>query len=360
MLRTGYQEMDKILILGAGQMGTALTVPLCQNKQEVNLWGTEFDAEVLETMARTGQHIRLGIGLPRCVNLFSAPELEKACQNADFVVLAVASSAIRSVTQRLVPFIKDGMIIVNIAKGLEEDPRTGHIVTMVDVIESELSETLPGRNPIVTIGGPAIAKGVAEGVPTEAVLASKDLAAARHCQQILTTPVYRMKVTTDVTGVGLCAALKNAFAVAMGFCDGLEDKTGVRVKMHNAKAALLSEAVAELSTIVKAMGGKEKTVFGPAGIGDLYVTALGGRTCSFGKMIGGGMSTEQALEEMKNRHQTVETYPAAKAAYRLAETLSKNGKLNMGDLPLLTQVHAVLFEGKDAEAAVSDSFAALR
>lgn len=352
--------MGKILVLGAGDMGTALSVPLCQNKQEVNLWGTEFDAEVLETMARTGQHIRLGIALPGCVTLFSAAELEKACQNVEVVVLAIASSGTRSIMQRLVPFVKDGMIIVNAAKGLGEDSKTGNMLTMLDVIESELPEALRGKNPMVTVGGPSIAKGVAERVPTEVVFASKDLAAARHCQEVFTTPVYKMKITTDVIGVGLCAALKNVFAVAMGFCDGVEGKTDFRVKMHNLRAALLWEAVVELSKIVQTMGGKEETVLGPAGIGDLYVTALGGRTCLFGKMLGGGMSTEQALEEMKNRHQTVEAYPATKAVYKLAQMLSKNGKLNINDLPLLTQVYAVLFEGKDVEAAISDCFAALQ
>ncbi len=352
--------MDKILILGAGVMGTALSVPLCQNKQEVNLWGTEFDAEVLETMARTGQHIQLGIALPGCVTLFSAAELEKACQNVDVVVLAIASSGIRSIMQRLVPFVKDGMIIVNAAKGLGEDSKTGNMLTMLDVIESELPEALRGKNPMVTVGGPSIAKGVAERVPTEVVFASRDLAAARHCQEVFTTPVYKMKITTDVMGVGLCAALKNIFAVAMGFCDGVEGKADARLKMHNSKAALLLEAVVELSKIAQAMGGKEETVLGPAGIGDLYVTALGGRACIFGQMLGGGMSAEQALEEMKNRHQTVEAYPATKAGYKLAQMLSKNNKLDINELPLLTQIYAVLFEGKNVEASISDCFAALR
>ncbi len=352
--------MDKILILGAGVMGTALSVPLCQNKQEVNLWGTEFDAEVLETMARTGQHIQLGIALPGCVTLFSAAELEKACQNVDVVVLAIASSGIRSIMQRLVPFVKDGMIIVNAAKGLGEDSKTDNMLTMLDVIESELPEALRGKNPMVTVGGPSIAKGVAERVPTEVVFASRDLAAARHCQEVFTTPVYKMKITTDVIGVGLCAALKNIFAVAMGFCDGVEGKADARLKMHNSKAALLLEAVVELSKIAQAMGGKEETVLGPAGIGDLYVTALGGRACIFGQMLGGGMSTEQALEEMKNRHQTVEAYPATKAGYKLAQMLSKNNKLDINELPLLTQIYAVLFEGKNVEASISDCFATLR
>ena len=352
--------MGKILILGAGVMGTALSVPLCQNKHGVNLWGTEFDAEVLETIRRTGQHVRLGIPLPEGVTLLSAGELEKACQNVDIIVLAIASSAIKSITQKLVPFLKDGMIIVNAAKGLEEDPKTGNILTMLDIIESELPEALRGKNSTLTIAGPSIAKGVAEHVPTEVVFASRDLTAAQHCQKLFSTPVYKVQITTDVIGVGLCAGLKNVFAVAMGFCDGVESKAGVRAKMDNSKAALLLEAVAELSKIVRAMGGKEETALGLAGIGDLYVTALGGRTSMFGQMIGSGISPEQAVEKMKNKHLTVEAYPAAEVAYKLAQMLSRSGKLDMDNLPLLTQIYAVLFKGKDAEAAISDCFAALR
>jgi glycerol-3-phosphate dehydrogenase (NAD(P)+) len=352
--------MDKVLILGAGVMGTALSVPLCQNKHAVNLWGTEFDAEVLETMVTTRRHIHLDIPLPSEVTLFSARELEKAFQNVDIVLLAVASSAIRSVTRKLVPFVKDGMIIVNAAKGLEEDSRTGNVLTMPDVIESELPQVSRGENSLVTIAGPSIAKGVAERVPTEVVFASRDLTAARHCQRLFSTPVYKVQISSDAIGVGLCAGLKNVFAVAMGLCDGVENKAGARARMHNSKAALLSEAVVELSRIVQAMGGKKETALGLAGMGDLYVTALGGRTSMFGQMIGSGVSPDQALVEMKDRHLTVEAYPATESAYKLAQILSKSGKLDIDDLPLLTQIYEVLFNGKKAETAISDCFAALK
>jgi len=146
----------------------------------------------------------------------------------------------------------------------------------------------------------------------------------------------------------------------MGLCDGVQNKAGARARMHNSKAALLSEAVVELSRIVQAMGGKKETALGLAGMGDLYVTALGGRTSMFGQMIGSGVSPEQALAEMKDRHLTVEAYPATESAYKLAQILSKSSKLDVDNLPLLTQIYEVLFNGKDAEAAISDCFAALK
>ena len=118
-------------------------------------------------------------------------------------------------------------------------------------------------------------------------------------------------------------------------------------------------AVAELAKIVQAMGGREETVLGLAGGGDLYVTATGGRTRIFGEMLGSGMSPREALKEIKKRHLTVEAYPATKKGYRLAQALDKSGKLNINDLPLLKQIYAVLFEGKAAEAAIWDYFAAL-
>ena len=351
--------MAKILILGAGAMGTALTIPLCQDGREVNLWGTEFDTEVLEEMVQTRQHIRLGIMLPQEVRLFPFSELEKACQDVEIVVLAVVSAGVSSVMQRLAFFLREGMIIVNVAKGLEEDPETGEPLTMLDVIEGELPETLRNKIPLVVIGGPSIAKEVAERIPTEVIFASKDLAAARYCREIFTTPVYRAKITIDVIGVELCAALKNVFAVAVGICDGIKGKMNTILEMHNSKAALLSEAEIELAKIVRAMGGREETVSGPAGAGDLYVTAAGGRTRLFGELLGSGMSPGEALEEMKKRHLTVEAYPAAEKVYKLAQVLDKNGRLNINDLPLLKQIHAVLFEGKAAKTAIWDYFAAL-
>ena len=351
--------MGKILILGAGAMGTALTVPLCQNGREVNLWGTEFDVEVLEAMAKTGQHIRLGIALPRGVMPFPFAELERACQDVEIAVLAVASAGVRSVMQRLAAFLRERMIIVSVTKGLEEDPKTGKPLIMLEVIESGLPPALRNKIPVVAVGGPSIAQEVAERIPTEVIFASKDLAAAEYCRRVFTTPVYRVRVTTDVIGVELCAALKNAFAVVVGMCDGVKGKMNARVEMHNSKATLLWEAVVELAKIVQAMGGREETVLGPAGVGDLYVTAAGGRTRLFGEMLGSGMSPGEALEEMKKRHLTVEAYPAAKKGYKLAQALDKDGRLNINDLPLLKQIHAVLFEGKAAEAAIWDYFAAL-
>ena len=351
--------MGKILILGAGTMGTALTVPLCQNRWEVNLWGTEFDVGILEIMAKTGQHIQLGIALPRGVTLFPFAELERACQDVEVVVLAVASAGIRSVMQRLAAFLREGMIIVNVAKGLEEDPETGKPQTMLDVIDNEFLEVLHNKIPMVAVGGPSIAKEVAECVPTEVVFASKDLAAARYCRRVFVTPVYKVKITIDVIGVELCAALKNAFAVVVGMCDGVKGKMNARVEMHNTKATLLWEAVVELAKIVQAMGGREETILGPAGVGDSYVTAIGGRTRLFGEMLGSGMSPGEALEEMRKRHLTAEAYPAAEQGYKLAQVLDKDGRLNINDLPLLKQIHAVLFEGKAAEAAIWDYFAAL-
>ena len=351
--------MTEILILGAGAMGTALTVPLCQNGREVNLWGTEFDTEVLEGMAQTRQHIRLGITLPQGVRLFPFAELKKACQDVEIAVLAVASAGVRPVMQRLASLLRKETIIVNIAKGLEEDPETGKPLTMLDIIKNELPEELHNKIPLVAIGGPSIAREVAEGIPTGVIFASKDLAAAKYCRDVFTTPVYRAKITSDVIGVELCAVVKNVFAVVVGICDGIKAKMNTGLEMHNSKAALLCEAEIELAEIVRAIGGRQETVSGPAGSGDLYVTAAGGRTRLFGKLLGSGMPPEEALEEMKKRHLTIEAYPSAEKVYRLVQLLDKNGRLSINDLPLLQQIRAVLFEGKAAKAAIWDYFAAL-
>jgi len=340
-------------------MGTALTVPLCQRGRVVNLWGTEFDDEVVRAMAATRRHIQLEITLPDGVTPFPATELEPACQDVEMVVVAVASVGVRAVMQQVAPFLREGMIIVSIAKGLEADPESKEPLTMEALIESELPEALRKRVPVVVVGGPSIAKEVAECLPTEVIFASKDLAVARYCRRAFTTPVYKVRVTTDVVGVELCAALKNAFAVVLGMCDGIKGRMSSPVEMHNAKATLLWGGVMEMARIVKAMGGREETVLGPAGVGDLYVTAAGGRTRLFGEMVGSGQSPKEALKEMARRRLTVEAYPATNKGYKLAQVLDREGRLSLDDLPLLQQIHAVLFKGKTAEAAIWDYFAAL-
>jgi glycerol-3-phosphate dehydrogenase (NAD(P)+) len=345
--------MVKIAILGAGVMGSALTVPLAMNNHEINLWGTELDTDIIEEIRKTGIHPRLNLRIPKNVETFSVDQLDLALKDRQIIVLGISSEAVKIIAKRLTPFLRKDVIIVTVAKGLEMEP-TGEILTMPEVIENEIPKEFCGKIPIVAIGGPSIAKEVAQEIPSAVIFASKNIKAAELCRKIFSTPKYRVEVTTDVKGVELCAALKNVYAIAVGICDGLKKRNNLET-MNNTKALVFTYAVKEMNKIIQTLGGKTETVMDLAGIGDLDVTCKGGRNAFFGETLGSGMTSTQALDEMKKRKQTVEGYPTARKAYELGRILQKESKLNIeNDLPLLKELYAVLYEDKPADKAMED------
>ncbi len=338
--------MAKVVIIGAGVMGSALTIPLADNGHQINLWGTKYDQEVMESIRKTGTHPRLGVALSGNIQLFALDELAHSLEEREIILLGVTSVGIRSVTEMLGPFLKPNMIIVNVAKGLEE-MGNGEIITIPQVIERALPAELRSHIPVVAIGGPSKAREVAQRVPTSVVFASSNIRAAQRCRRIFTTPRYTVRITSDVIGVEVAAALKNGYAIALGMCDGLKKREGVEI-MNNTKATFFAQAVQEIALLSRMLGGRSSTVMGLAGVGDLYVTSAEGRNITLGELIGSGLPASQALEGMKKRRETVEGYPAIGIGYRLARKLEDSGKLRMDQLPLLKALWSILYEDKPA------------
>jgi glycerol-3-phosphate dehydrogenase (NAD(P)+) len=333
--------MQKVTVLGAGVMGTALAIHLAKQKNEVKLWGTRWDNVTIENYKATGKCEKLNTDIPSGVEFFLVDELEKALQDSSIVILAVTSDGIRDITESISHYINKDIIIANIAKGIEEKS----LMTMSEIIEDSLSGQLKNI-PVVKIGGPLRAIEVANEVFSEAIFASKNIEAARILQRTFKAPYFKSDVTTDIIGVEICAALKNSYAIAIGICEGMYEN------MDNPKAAMIARGCMELAALVKAKGGNMETTLGLAGIGDLYVTAQGGRNRALGKLLGQGKSMKDALEEMKN--QTIEGYSAAKVGYKLAKTLEEEGKLKLSDISLLAELYRVLFEDKPAVEALKD------
>ncbi|GFP21462.1 glycerol-3-phosphate dehydrogenase (NAD(P)+) [Candidatus Hakubella thermalkaliphila] len=338
--------MAKVVIVGAGVMGSALTIPLADNGHEINLWGTRYDQEVIESIRKTQTHPRLGLALPANLQLFALDEMAHSVKEREIILLGVASGGIRSVMEMLEPFLEPGMVIVNVAKGLEE-MEDGEIITIPQVIERALPEEIRSHVPVVAIGGPSKAREVALRVPTSVVFASSNIQAAQRCRKIFTTPRYTVQVTSDVIGVEVGAALKNGYAIALGMCDGLKKREGVET-MNNTKSTFFAQAAQEMALLSRMLGGRSSTVMGLAGVGDLYVTSAEGRNITLGELIGSGLPTSQALEEMRKRRETVEGYPAIGIGYRLARKLEDSGKLRMNQLPLLKALWSILYEDKPA------------
>lgn len=324
--------MEKIGIIGSGTWGTAIAVLLRNNGHEVTLWSA-IPAEI-EEMAKTRTHKNLpGVTLPEGI-IYTA-DLEKAMKDKNLLVMAVPSVFVRSTAQKMKPFCKEGQLIVDVAKGIEENT----LDTMTQIIKEELpmAET-------AVLSGPSHAEEVSRGLPTLCVAGSRKKNVAEYVQSTFISPVFRVYTSPDVLGIETGAALKNVVALAAGIADGLGYG-------DNAKAALITRGMAEIARLGIAMGGKYQTYTGLSGIGDLIVTcaSMHSRNRRAGILIGKGYTMEEAMKEVQ---MVVEGVYSAKAARSLAK------KYNVS-MPIVEEVNQVLFEGKPAKEAVADLCSAI-
>jgi glycerol-3-phosphate dehydrogenase (NAD(P)+) len=315
-----------ITVLGAGAWGTALAKLLRESGHEVALWGHD-PAHLAEIRAANRNERYLpGVALPaglRCMD-----KLSEAVGNArEIVLVAVPSRAFRGVAGALADFRG---VAISVTKGIEHDSG----LTMCGV----LRECAPRAKPAV-LSGPSLALEVARGIPTAIVAASDDAVAARLVQSLFHRPAFRVYTSTDPLGVELGGALKNIIAIAAGTCDGLGFG-------DNAKAALVTRALAEMRRIGVACGAQADTFAGLSGLGDLTVTCFSklSRNRAFGERLGRG---DALMELLAGTRHAVEGHPTARSAWQLAR---KHGV----STPIIEQVHAMLYEGKDVKAAVRD------
>ncbi len=315
----------RITVLGAGAWGTALARMLALSRHEVTLW--DYFAENLEAIQRTGCNERFlpGIGLPALHGLQA--DLLKAVDGAELIVVAVLSQAFREVTRQLANYAG---CVVSVTKGIEYE--TG--LTMSGLLRLNAPQAR-----IAAMSGPTLAQEVARGVPTAIVAASADLRTARVIQALFHRPVFRVYTSADVLGVELGGALKNVIAIAAGVCDGLGFG-------DNSKAALITRAMVEIRRLGIACGAQAETFAGLSGLGDLTVTCFSklSRNRTLGERLGHG---EKLAAIVASTASVAEGVPTARAAYQLARKL---GVVT----PIIDEVHAMLYEGKDIEQALQD------
>lgn len=320
--------MAKIGIIGAGSWGIALSVLLEKNGHDVIIWSI-IETEI-QMLKEKHEHIDKlpGVILPESIKFTN--ELNEAVFGMDLLVLAVPSPFTRSTAHLLKEVVQEGQIIVNVAKGIEENT----LMTLSQIIEEEV----PQAN-VAVLSGPSHAEEVGRGIPTTIVVGANDQKTAEQIQNIFMNEVFRVYVSPDVLGIELGAALKNVVALAAGIADGLGYG-------DNTKAALITRGIAEIGRLGTAMGGKVETFYGLSGMGDLIVTcaSMHSRNRRAGILIGKGYTMDEAMKEVK---MVVEGVYSAKAAMGLAE------KYNVS-LPIIEQVNKVLFQGKAADLAVKD------
>ena len=315
----------KTTVLGAGAWGTALARLVHVAGGKVCLWGR--DGEALAKLTETGRNERYLSGIELPVGIPTEPNLDTAIAGAACIVLALPSKAFRAVTTRLAKF--DGAA-VSVTKGIEFD--TG--LTMGGI----LGETMPLAK-VVALSGPTLADEVCRDMPTAAVAASGSAEAAATVQQIFHRPTFRVYTSEDLIGVELGGALKNVIAIAAGASAGLGFG-------DNSKAALVTRAIAEIRRLGVACGAKSETFAGLGGLGDLTVTCFSSlsRNYQFGRRIGDGEKLEEILASSVS---AVEGFPTARSAWHLAQTQNV-------DTPIIDEVYAMLYEGKDLRQALLD------
>jgi glycerol-3-phosphate dehydrogenase (NAD(P)+) len=320
-------------VIGAGAMGAALTVQLSRAGRPVNILATEFDAQFVEAHRNGALHPALDVHLPRDVTIVAPEDWKSVLPNAEVLILAVATAGLVPTVQAAAPHAPADSIWAVATKGWDE----ATLRSAAGVVAAELGD--PDR--VVAIVGPSLAKEIAAGVPTAVVCASASTESARAVAELFDSPHFRTYTSSDVIGVEVGAIMKNVVAIAIGMCDGLCDEFGVEA-MTNAKAFVFSRGLVEMARLARALGGRAETVLGLAGAGDLFVTALGGRNGRFGRLVGTGLSPEQALAKMNT---TVEGYFNARAAAALADRYDL-------DLPVVDIVAKVIYYGLTPREAI--------
>ena len=315
-------------VVGAGSWGTALALVLEKNGHQVTLWSSrEEKAEELRKLRENVDKLP-GVKLPETLEITS--DIEAAVKDKELVVLGVPSLYIRSTAAKMAPYVHEGQIIVNVSKGIEEST----LSTMTEVILEEI----PGGD-VAVLSGPSHAEEVSRSIPTTVVAGAKTRKTAEKIQSIFMNETFRVYTSPDMLGIEIGGALKNVIALAAGITDGLGFG-------DNTKAALITRGIAEMSRLGVAMGGYQETFSGLAGMGDLIVTCASrhSRNRKAGYLIGQGYSMKEAMDEVK---MVVEGVYSAKAALKLAEKYYVR-------LPIIEQVNAVLFDGKEAKEAVRE------
>lgn len=317
----------KIGVLGAGSWGTALAVLLHENGHEVTLWSIDKREVAMIDEKREQVEKLPGVRIPDRIAVTN--DVESSVAGKDILVMAVPSIFIRSTSKMIAPYVKEGQLIVNVAKGIEEET----LMNMTDIIEDEIKQARVG-----VLSGPSHAEEVGRRIPTTVVAGAHDKKTAEEIQEAFMSPVFRVYTSPDMVGIELGAALKNVIALAAGIVDGL----GLG---DNTKAALITRGIAEITRLGLAMGGRFETFIGLSGIGDLIVTCTSNhsRNHNAGYLIGQGKSYQEAMDEVK---MVVEGVYSAKAALALAR------KYNV-EVPITEQVNQVLFEGRSAKDAVT-------
>ena len=339
--------MAKIVIIGAGAMGSAFALPCLDNKHDTNIVGTHLENEFIDNLKKNANiHPGLNTAIPNGVKIFKFDKFESLLKsNVDLIVLGISSKGINWVSEELSKIFSDVKMpnILMLTKGLSIYKNEYEL--LIDKLERLLSEKGINKLNISAVGGPCLAAGLANRVHSSVVIANKDLQTAKKIADILNTNYYHTSHSDDLKGVEVSAAIKNIFSMAVGAAKGLCSNSisnEVREKNYlNTASALIKQSIHEMEIFVEHLKGKKETVKGLAGLGDLYVSSGGGRNAKMGSYIGEGLT----FSEVKKTKMEKVTVEGADLAKEIANKVNKD--FDKKKLPLmLAMINAIVDDKK--------------
>ena len=324
--------MANILILGAGSMGTAFSFPCSDNNHVVSIIGTHLENDFIDQINSTKKHPALNCEVPKSVKFLKFEKLdEQINKKVDLIVVAVISKGIEWASIELSKVLKKNIPILILTKGLAVNNNNYEV--LAHKMERLLKKNGIKEINISAAGGPCLAKGLSNKVHTSVVFANTEIKIAKQISQLVSTDYYHVSTSNDVVGVETCAAIKNIFSMAIGASQGLchpNASKEIKVKNYlNTAAALIQESIYEMIIFTEKLKGKKETVMGLAGIGDLYVSADGGRNSKMGEYLGLGMT----FQEAKKTQMLNDTIEGADLALEIGAKVKRD--FNIQTLPLM-------------------------
>jgi len=332
--------MANILILGAGSMGTAFSFPCSDNGHLVSIVGTHLENDFIDQIKSSKKHPALNCEISKNITFSKFEKLqEEINKKIDLIVVAVASKGIEWASLELSRVIRNNVPILILTKGLSINNNNYEV--LAHKMERLLKKNGIKETNISAAGGPCLAKELANKAHTSVVFANNDIKVAKQISKLVSTNYYHVSTSNDVIGVETCAAIKNIFSMAVGASQGLCESTKSKEKNYlNTAAALIQESIYEMITFVEKLKGKKETVIGLAGIGDLYVSADGGRNSKMGEYLGQGMTFNEA-KKTKMSNVTVE---GADLALEIGAKVKKD--FDSKTLPLMISMIDTICEEK--------------
>jgi|TARA_B100001059_G_scaffold39074_1_gene31625 glycerol-3-phosphate dehydrogenase (NAD(P)+) len=339
--------MSKIVIIGAGAMGSAFALPCLDNNHDINIIGTHLENDFIDILKNNNNiHPGLKTKIPPEIKIFKFEMFDKLLSsNVDMIVLGISSKGIEWVSDQLSRLYKSKKIpkLLMLTKGLSI--HNNQYELLVDKLERLLADRGISHVDISAVGGPCLAAGLANRVHSSVVIANKDIKIAKQIADMLNTSYYHTSHSSDLNGVEVSAAIKNIFSMAVGAAKGLCSKNvseEVREKNYlNTASALIKQSIHEMEIFVEYLNGKKETVKGLAGLGDLYVSSGGGRNAKMGSYIGEGLTFSEA-KKTKMEKVTVE---GADLAKEIAKKVNED--FDQKKLPLmLGMINAIVNDKK--------------